>query len=144
VHLTQDLIIKCKECGTPFVYTVTEPAPPPAVSAPLEGPTEVAAAGEGDAARAPKPTRCPACRLLAPAEGRQRGVVKWYSRAKGYGFITPISGPDIFVHKSALAAAQPPPCAGQLVEFALGHGLRGAQAEAVVILHRAERDPECP
>jgi CspA family cold shock protein len=136
--LTQDQIIKCSECGTPFVYTVIEQAAAGAPAATAEGEAVIAAIA------APRPTRCPACRLLAPAEGRQRGVVKWFSRAKGYGFITPVSGADLFVHKSALTNAQPLPCAGQLVEFAAGHGPRGAQAEAVVILQRDERDPECP
>jgi len=30
--------------------------------------------------------------------GRQSGTVKWYNDAKGYGFITPESGQDVFVH----------------------------------------------
>ena len=74
------------------------------------------------------------CRRLAPAPGRQRGVIKWYSRAKGYGFITPVSGPEIFFHKSGLADSEAAPRVGQLVEFATGRGPRGMQAEGVVLL----------
>ena len=29
---------------------------------------------------------------------RQTGTVKWFNDAKGYGFITPESGQDLFVH----------------------------------------------
>ena len=28
---------------------------------------------------------------------RQTGTVKWFNDAKGYGIITPESGPDVFV-----------------------------------------------
>ena len=105
-----DQLVKCSECGTSFVWT----------------------AGEQEAGA--KPSLCPMCRRLAPSPGRRRGVVKWFSRAKGYGFITPVEGADVFVHKSALAEGQPYPRAGQLVEFAVGHGPRGAQAEALAVL----------
>ena len=30
------------------------------------------------------------------------GVVKWFSNRKGYGFIEPQEGDDIFVHHSAI------------------------------------------
>jgi CspA family cold shock protein len=73
------------------------------------------------------------CHRLAPAAGRQRGIVKWYSRGKGYGFISPIEGPDVFLHKSGLRPDQAP-CVGQLVEFSITHGPRGIQASDVAIL----------
>ena len=105
-----DQLIKCSECGTLFVWAFHEQA---------------------DGA---KPALCPMCRRLAPPPGRRRGLIKWFSRAKGYGFITPVDGPEVFVHKSGLAEGQPLPRAGQLVEFDLSHGPRGAQAEQVMLL----------
>ena len=29
---------------------------------------------------------------------REQGTVKWFNDAKGFGFITPESGQDVFVH----------------------------------------------
>jgi CspA family cold shock protein len=83
------------------------------------------------------------CERIAPAAGRKRGVVKWYSRGKGYGFITPVDGADVFVHKSGLREDQAP-CAGQLVEFAIGHGPRGAQAVEVEILRAPTAEDAAP
>ncbi|MDZ4243384.1 MAG: cold-shock protein, partial [Candidatus Omnitrophota bacterium] len=31
-----------------------------------------------------------------------KGKVKWFSNQKGYGFITPENGKDVFVHHSAI------------------------------------------
>ena len=31
---------------------------------------------------------------------RSKGTVKWFNDKKGYGFITPESGEDIFVHQT--------------------------------------------
>lgn len=33
---------------------------------------------------------------------RQTGTVKWFNDEKGFGFITPESGPDLFVHFRAI------------------------------------------
>jgi CspA family cold shock protein len=76
---------------------------------------------------------CPPCLLLLPAAGRQRGVVKWYNRTKGYGFITPIQGAELFFHKSALGETTTLRT-GQLVEFAVTSGTRGVQASDVLPL----------
>ncbi len=74
------------------------------------------------------------CRRLAPAPGKERGIVKWFNRARAYGFITPIEGPDLFLHQSGVVEGQPLPRAGQLVEFARASGARGVQAVEVIVL----------
>jgi CspA family cold shock protein len=78
------------------------------------------------------------CRRLAPAPGRARGVVKWFSRARGYGFITLPEGPELFMHQSGMAEGQPLPRVGQLVEFGRTTGPRGMQAAEVVVLTSSE------
>lgn len=117
--MSGDQTIRCSVCGTPFIWTVAEQR------------------------NTPKPDRCPMCRRIAPAAGRQRGIVKWYSRAKGYGFITTARGADVFMHKSMLPEGKSPR-AGQLVEFALAEGPRGVQAEAIEILQAVEEAGATP
>lgn len=34
--------------------------------------------------------------------GRQSGTVKWFNEEKGFGFVTPESEPDLFVHFRAI------------------------------------------
>jgi CspA family cold shock protein len=34
----------------------------------------------------------------------QRGTVKWFSEAKGYGFIKADDGTDAFVHRSSISS----------------------------------------
>ena len=60
---------------------------------------------------------------------RVNGTVKWFSRAKGFGFIAQASGPDVFVHFSAIRGEghrnlRP----GQTVEFGVETGPKGPQA----------------
>jgi CspA family cold shock protein len=55
------------------------------------------------------------------------GTVKWFNVNKGYGFIKPESGPDVFVHASALQGAGSLD-EGQAVEFDITPGQKGPQA----------------
>ena len=49
---------------------------------------------------------------------KHRGSVKWFSEAKGYGFIREDSGEEFFVHHSAIQAdGYRTLSEGQVVEF---------------------------
>jgi len=63
------------------------------------------------------------------------GTVKWFNAEKGYGFITPESGEDVFVHFSAIQATGYRSLdEGQLVEFDVTSGPKGPQAANVRLL----------
>ena len=62
-----------------------------------------------------------------------RGKVKWFSNQKGYGFITPENGPDVFVHFSAVQGdGYKSLQEGEEVEFDIVKGPKGDQASNVV------------
>jgi CspA family cold shock protein len=62
----------------------------------------------------------------------QKGTVKWFNDSKGFGFITPESGPDIFVHHTAIAASGFRTLAeGERVQFEVVKGPKGLQAANV-------------
>lgn len=61
------------------------------------------------------------------------GTVKWFNESKGFGFIEQESGPDVFVHFSAISSSGFKTLAeGQKVEFTVTQGQKGPQAENVV------------
>ena len=62
------------------------------------------------------------------------GRVKWYEKAKGYGFLTSDDGGDVYVHKAALPAGVEELRSGQRVEFGIVDSRKGAQALSVTIL----------
>lgn len=62
-----------------------------------------------------------------------KGKIKWFSDSKGYGFIDTGAGKDLFVHFSAVQAAGYKSLReGQEVEYEIGEGPRGPQAEKVI------------
>jgi len=71
---------------------------------------------------------------------REKGKVKWFNGAKGYGFIERSSGEDIFVHFSAIkmdgyrALKE-----GQEVEFSVSNGAKGLQADDVTVIPKGEK-----
>jgi len=62
-----------------------------------------------------------------------KGKVKWFNNQKGYGFITPESGNDVFVHHNAIQGEGYKSLEeGQEVEFEIQNGPKGEQAVNVV------------
>lgn len=66
---------------------------------------------------------------------RQNGTVKWFNDAKGFGFITPESGADLFVHfRSIQGNGFRSLQEGQKVSFEVVKGPKGLQADAVQVV----------
>lgn len=60
-----------------------------------------------------------------------KGVVKWFNREKGFGFITPDEGGrDIYIHVSNLVDPEQI-SDGQRVEYDLAMGRKGPEAKNV-------------
>jgi cold shock protein len=63
----------------------------------------------------------------------ERGKVKWFNNAKGYGFIAQDSGEDVFVHYSVIEQdGYRSLNAGEEVEFDFANGDKGLLASKVI------------
>ncbi len=63
---------------------------------------------------------------------KERGTVKWFNAAKGFGFIQRQSGEDVFVHFSAIESSGYRSLdEGAQVEFEVTTGPKGLQASNV-------------
>jgi CspA family cold shock protein len=63
------------------------------------------------------------------------GVVKFFDAQKGYGFISREGGEDVFVHYSSIAGSGYRSLEqGQQVEFEIGPGRKGDEAQNVRVI----------
>ncbi|MGC9972388.1 MAG: cold-shock protein [Bryobacteraceae bacterium] len=66
---------------------------------------------------------------------KEKGTVKWFNAAKGFGFIQRENGEDVFVHFSAInTSGYRTLDEGAQVEFTVKRGPKGLQAEDVSVL----------
>jgi CspA family cold shock protein len=64
-----------------------------------------------------------------------QGTVKWFNAEKGFGFISPTEGPDVFVHYSEIDSDGFKSLEeNQNVEFELAQGPKGPQATRVRVV----------
>lgn len=115
-----DKMLQCQDCGTRFIFTVSEQREMAESDQPVSD-----------------PELCPNCRQEGPGpttiatSGRQRGKVKWFSRQRGYGFIiVEGTGEEIFVHRTDLEGVYSLQ-EGQAVEFEIESTPKGPEAVRV-------------
>jgi CspA family cold shock protein len=73
--------------------------------------------------------------LIGDFAVKEKGVVKWFNAAKGYGFIQRSTGDDVFVHFSAIQSdGYRSLNEGAEVEFEVKQGPKGLQAENVTVV----------
>ena len=74
------------------------------------------------------------CRRTRPKKRgiELKGTVKWFNESKGYGFISPEEGKDVFVHFSEIKMEGFKTLTeGQVVQFDVTDGPKGPQASNV-------------
>ncbi|HUS06158.1 MAG TPA: cold-shock protein [Bryobacteraceae bacterium] len=65
---------------------------------------------------------------------KEKGIVKWFNAAKGFGFIQRENGEDVFVHFSAIQSnGYRSLDEGAQVQFVVKKGPKGLQAEEVSV-----------
>jgi CspA family cold shock protein len=75
----------------------------------------------------------------------QEGSVKWFNAVKGFGFITPDGGEDVFVNQTQIVAEGfRTLSAGDRVSFEVGNGPKGPFAAGVRKIEGAAVEPPPP
>jgi CspA family cold shock protein len=65
----------------------------------------------------------------------EKGTVKWFNAAKGFGFISRTSGEDVFVHFKAISGdGYKSLNEGDSVQFEVEQGPKGLQASNVSVV----------
>jgi CspA family cold shock protein len=73
-------------------------------------------------------------KLKKETQMKEKGTVKWFNAAKGYGFIQRENGEDVFVHFSAIQSEGYRSLdEGSTVEFEVTKGPKGLQAANVTV-----------
>jgi len=112
----KDEILYCERCGISFLWSMEEQA-------------------DAQSENAGRPLLCPGCRHSLPPADRERGLVKWWSVRKKYGFIVRTGHPDIFAHRSQVQGATRLR-EGDLVEFGVEEREKGPAAVEIRLLDR--------
>ncbi|MCL7451611.1 MAG: cold shock domain-containing protein [Anaerolineae bacterium] len=80
---------------------------------------------------------CPGCRQRIRYGGKLHGRIKWFDLTKGYGFIAPDAGDEIFFHRSGVPLTEdgnlPPLEEEQEVLFEVMDTPKGPQAIQVEV-----------
>ena len=116
---SSDEMIVCERCGVTFLWTLEDKRKERKGQKP--------------------PSLCLGCGFLLPEGTRERGLVKWYSTSRKYGFISRSDGADLFAHRSrfdGVARLRP----GDLVEFAVEETEKGDAAVDVRLLSRLPKN----
>jgi len=65
-----------------------------------------------------------------------QGTVRWYDKQKGYGFLQPADGPDVFIHHTSLVNHETVLAEGDKVIFEVKDGEKGPKAENLSLLNK--------
>jgi len=70
--------------------------------------------------------------------GQHKGVIKWFNNAKGYGFVGREGAPDLFIHYTSIQQdGYKTLREGDEIEFEVVQGVKGPQADQVVVVKSA-------